>query len=96
MHVHDVLLLITNGSAATAKYHFLAWQNIASELNIDFTIEQNELLKGVNRENSLLKILEFENKSIDPSLFNSLLIKKNNIYLRYVEKINSDINFWEH
>lgn len=73
----------------TAKYHFLAWQNIASELNIDFTIEQNELLKGVNRENSLLKILEFENKSIDPSLFNSLLIKKNNIYLRYVEKINS-------
>ena len=32
----------------TAKYHFLAWQNIASELNIDFTIEQNELMKGVN------------------------------------------------
>ena len=48
----------------TAKYHFLAWQNIASELDINFTIEQNELLKGVNRENSLLKILEFENKSI--------------------------------
>ena len=74
----------------TAKYHFLAWKNIATELDIDFTIEQNELLKGVNRENSLLKILEFENKSIELSLFNSLLIKKNNIYLRYVEKINSN------
>jgi beta-phosphoglucomutase len=28
----------------TAKYHFL--KQIANELNIDFTLEHNELLKG--------------------------------------------------
>jgi beta-phosphoglucomutase len=33
----------------TAKYHYLAWQKIANELNIEFTLEHNELLKGVSR-----------------------------------------------
>jgi beta-phosphoglucomutase len=28
----------------TARYHYLAWQK-ATELNIDFTLEHNELLK---------------------------------------------------
>jgi beta-phosphoglucomutase len=32
----------------TARYHFLAWKKIANELHIDFTLEHNELLKGVN------------------------------------------------
>ena len=42
----------------TAKYHYLAWQKIANELNIDFTHEHNELLKGVSRVRSLDIILE--------------------------------------
>ena len=41
----------------TAKYHFLAWQKIAKELNINFTLEHNELLKGVSRVRSLDIIL---------------------------------------
>ena len=32
----------------TAKYHFLAWQKIASDLGIEFTPEHNEELKGVS------------------------------------------------
>jgi beta-phosphoglucomutase len=32
----------------TAKYHYLR-QKIANELNIEFTLEHNELLKGVSR-----------------------------------------------
>ena len=31
----------------TAKYHFLAWKSIAKQFGIDFTIEQNEELKGL-------------------------------------------------
>ena len=42
----------------TAKYHYLAWQKIANELNIEFTLEHNELLKGVSRVRSLDIILE--------------------------------------
>jgi beta-phosphoglucomutase len=42
----------------TAKYHFIAWQKIASELGIEFTPEHNEELKGVSRVRSLDIILK--------------------------------------
>jgi beta-phosphoglucomutase len=42
----------------TAKYHFLAWQKIASQLGVEFTPEHNEHLKGVSRVRSLDIILE--------------------------------------
>ena len=41
----------------TAKYHYLAWKRLAKELNIEFSIEDNERLKGVSRMNSLEIIL---------------------------------------
>ena len=59
----------------TAKYHFLAWRNLANSLGFDFTEEQNEQLKGVSRVKSL-EIL--------------LLEEKNNEYLEYVNKMTSD------
>ncbi|MCB0486449.1 MAG: HAD hydrolase-like protein, partial [Flavobacteriaceae bacterium] len=37
----------------TAKYHYLAWKNLANSLGFDFTEEQNEQLKGVSRVKSL-------------------------------------------
>ena len=45
----------------TAKYHYLAWKKIANQLDIDFTHEHNELLKGVSRVRSLDIILELGN-----------------------------------
>lgn len=30
----------------TAKYHYLAWKQLADELGFDFTRQQNEALKG--------------------------------------------------
>ena len=33
----------------TAKYHFLAWKRLADELDIPFTEQDNERLKGVSR-----------------------------------------------
>jgi len=37
----------------TAKYHYKAWKKLANDLGFDFTQEQNELLKGVSRVQSL-------------------------------------------
>ena len=37
----------------TAKYHFIAWKEMAAELGFDFTEKENELLKGVSRMHSL-------------------------------------------
>ena len=42
----------------TAKYHYLAWKELAGRLGIDFSPEQNERLKGVSRMTSLDILLE--------------------------------------
>jgi beta-phosphoglucomutase len=74
----------------TAKYHFLAWQRLAKSLDIDFTEEENEQLKGVSRVKSLEKILSWGNKTISEKQFNELMGKKNEEYLSYIADMDSD------
>ncbi len=73
----------------TAKYHFLAWQNLANNLGISFTHEQNEQLKGVSRVRSLEKILEWGNVSISQEKFTQLMSEKNEEYLKYISKMDT-------
>lgn len=68
----------------TAKYHYLAWQKIAAELNIEFTHEHNELLKGVSRVRSLDIILELGKVTASQEDKNRWLIQKNEDYLSYL------------
>lgn len=68
----------------TAKYHYLAWQKIAQELNIDFTLEHNELLKGVSRVRSLDIILELGKVEASQEDKNKWLLQKNEEYLSYL------------
>lgn len=76
----------------TAKFHFLAWQNLAKKLGINFTAEDNEQLKGVSRVKSLEKILEWGNKEISEQEFKQLMHDKNEEYLSYVDQLTtSDI-----
>lgn len=42
----------------TARYHYIAWKELAAHLGFDFTEEQNERLKGVSRMASLDILLE--------------------------------------
>lgn len=72
----------------TAKYHFLAWQKIASELGIEFTPEHNENLKGVSRIRSLDLILELGNIQASQEDKNKWLIQKNEDYLSYLVDMN--------
>ncbi len=72
----------------TAKFHFLAWKNLAESLDIHFNKKQNEQLKGVSRVESLKKILSWGKKSISESHFEELLKTKNQEYLEYVYKMD--------
>ncbi|MBF03194.1 MAG: beta-phosphoglucomutase [Flavobacterium sp.] len=72
----------------TAKYHFLAWQRLASQLGIDFTPEHNEQLKGVSRVRSLDIILELGNIHATQEDKNKWLIQKNTEYLSYIDKLD--------
>ena len=68
----------------TAKYHFLAWQKISSELGIEFTPEHNEQLKGVSRVRSLDIILELGRIEATQEDKNKWLKQKNEDYLSYL------------
>ena len=72
----------------TAKYHFLAWKKIANGLGIDFTLEHNELLKGVSRVRSLEIILELGNIEATQEDKDKWLIQKNEDYLSYLVDMN--------
>ncbi|WP_413999504.1 beta-phosphoglucomutase [Flavobacterium sp. W1B] len=72
----------------TAKYHYLAWKKIAEELNIDFTLEHNELLKGVSRVRSLDIILELGQIEASQEDKNKWLFQKNEDYLSYLVDID--------
>lgn len=76
----------------TAKYHYLAWKQLANELGFDFTKEQNELLKGVSRVKSLEILLDIGGVSLSEERKQTLMREKNERYLQFVENLTeSDI-----
>ena len=74
----------------TAKYHFLAWHNLATSLGFEFTEKHNELLKGVSRIKSLEILLNIGNIELTEDEKQSMLIKKNEEYLEYVHQMTSE------
>lgn len=74
----------------TAKYHYLAWKNLANSLGFDFTEEENEQLKGVSRVKSLEILLDIGNVKLSEKKKRLLLEEKNTEYLEYVNNMTSD------
>jgi len=72
----------------TAKYHYLAWRKLAEELNIEFSLQDNERLKGVSRMQSLEIILEIGNLKLDYDTKIELAKKKNTWYVEYIAKLS--------
>jgi beta-phosphoglucomutase len=72
----------------TAKYHFLAWKKLADQLDIPFTEEDNERLKGVSRIRSLDILLSLGNKSYSEDERNKFMEQKNKEYVRYISQMD--------
>jgi len=75
----------------TAIYHYKAWQSIAKELGFDFTLEQNESLKGVSRMESLDRLLDFGAVSGLSNIEKiDLANRKNKLYREYILKLTPE------
>lgn len=73
----------------TAKYHYLAWKQLAEELGFYFDIKHNERLKGVSRMESLNIVLETGNiKGLTEEKKIELAERKNKFYLNMIEQID--------
>ncbi len=74
----------------TAKYHYLAWKELADMRNIPFTAEDNERLKGVSRMRSLEIILEIGGVKLSEEEKEQCCRIKNDIYLQYIKKLKEE------
>ncbi len=72
----------------TAKYHYLAWKNLADELGIEFNKDDNEKFKGVSRKRCLEILLEMGGLSVPEQQFEAWLVEKNEDYLEYIKKMD--------
>jgi len=72
----------------TAKYHYLAWRELAIQLGFDFTMEQNERLKGVSRVRSLEILLDIGKIQLNEDEKTTYLKEKNQQYLQYIAKMD--------
>jgi beta-phosphoglucomutase len=73
----------------TAKFHYLAWKELANDLGFDFSEKQNEMLKGVSRSKSLEILLEIGNLSLTQEQKEKLMFEKNQRYLSSVESLGA-------
>lgn len=76
----------------TAKYHYLAWAELARALGFEFTPEQGEATKGVSRMASLDIVLRaggMENR-FSAEEKERLAAEKNARYLEYITRMTAD------
>ena len=74
----------------TAKYHYLAWKELADELGFEFSEEHNEQLKGVSRVDSLEILLGIGNIHLSAERKETLLEEKNKQYLAFIDKMGAE------
>ncbi|HAQ19205.1 MAG TPA: beta-phosphoglucomutase [Prolixibacteraceae bacterium] len=74
----------------TAKYHFIAWKALAEELGFEFTLEDNERMKGISRKQSLEILLEIGGKHFTEQEKLVMAEKKNALYVSYIEKMTPE------
>lgn len=73
----------------TAKYHYIAWKELAESLGFPFTERDNERLKGVSRVASLNILLEIGGLTLADEEKTQLAERKNNRYVEYIAKMDS-------
>lgn len=71
----------------TAKYHYIAWKQLADELGFLFTEDHNELLKGVSRMRSLDILLEIGHIKKSEEEKQVLAAEKNERYVAYISRM---------
>ena len=74
----------------TDRFHYLAWKRILEELGKEFSLEDNEQIKGVARSKSLEILLQMKNITMSEVEKMRVLRKKNNLYLEYITEIDEE------
>lgn len=69
----------------TAEYHYRGWKRLADELNIPFSREENEALRGIPRRESLMRLLQ--GREYPESQLLEFMERKNGYYVDFIHEI---------
>ena len=87
MRVKAVLFDLDGVLVSTDECHFKAWSRLAAEEGIPFTRAQNDLLRGVSREESLEILLRGAQKTYSAEQKAALAARKNEYYRALIEEL---------
>lgn len=78
--------------ADTARFHYLAWKDLADKLGFDFTAEHGEGIKGIARMEALDVVLRVGNRQNDFSEAEKerMADEKNALYVSHISEINAN------
>ena len=74
----------------TARFHYIAWKELANDLGFDLSEEQNEQLKGISRMESLEIILNLGGIRLSEEEKLERAAKKNVRYLELCQQMTPD------
>ncbi len=74
----------------TAILHYKAWKKLANELGGDIDEKFNETLKGVDRKESLKRILAHINVELNEKEFNEMMQVKNEWYVQMLDELSNE------
>lgn len=90
MHIKACIFDLDGVIVDTAKYHYLAWRELASELGFEFTEAHNERLKGVSRMASLDILLEIGGLRLNREEKEKMAAGKNERYVSFINRMGPD------
>lgn len=78
--------------ADTARFHYLAWKDLADKLGFEFTLEDGERIKGVARMKALDVVLRTGGMEarFTPAEKERMAQEKNERYVSHIKKVNAD------
>ncbi|MBN2813986.1 MAG: beta-phosphoglucomutase [Bacteroidales bacterium] len=87
MNIRACLFDLDGVLVDTARFHYLAWKQLAGRLGFDFAETDNERLKGISRMDSLEILLSIGNVQLTTGEKKQYAEEKNQIYLQYVSQM---------
>ena len=86
--VEAVILDLDGVLVDTAEFHYLAWKRLADQLGVPFDREANHALRGVDRWNSLLRLLGDQASRFRRDELEEFCTRKNAHYVELIQNLS--------
>lgn len=89
LKIHAAIFDLDGVLVDTARFHYIAWKELANELGFNFSEADNEHLKGVSRMRSLDILLQMGNMRVSDSEKISMAERKNERYKDLLQSLDT-------